>query len=220
MALVLCAAPVAQAQSSAQNPLSDIFTELWRTHGWQGSESLSGPGSSLEETRVVRDKLTQLIKTYNVTSIVDLACGDFYWMQHVDLAGATYTGVDIVAPMIKQLQQQYQTEDNKRVFLTADVTKDKLPKADLVIARDVIGHLTLENGLALIANARASGSTYLLSTYFTARRANEQITDGNWRPVDLSQPPYNLGAPIAVIHEDCAEGNGVFADKELGLWRL
>ena len=224
LAFSCCFAPVKAAQAEAsvedEGPLSSIFSKLWRTHGWRGSVSRSGPGSSLEATQAIREQLTQLIRTYNVQSVVDLACGDFHWMQHVDFAGATYTGVDIVAPMVESLQREFQTPDGKRTFLCGDATKDPIPKADLVIARDVVGHLSFENGQALIDNVRASGASYFLSTYFTGGRTNCQIEDGSWRPVDLSQAPYNLGPPLAVIHENCPEGNGEYADKELGLWRL
>lgn len=222
--LAFCLAPaaIAHAHDSAatKDGLSKVFTKIWSEDGWHGGDSKSGPGSDLQQTRVVREKLTALIKDYDVKSVVDLACGDFFWMKHVDFAGASYIGVDIVEPMIELLQRTYQTEDGMRSFLAADAVTDPLPKADLVIARDVLGHLTYEHGQALIDNVRASGATYFLSTYFTGNRVNSQIVDGEWRPLDLSKAPYNLGAPIAVIHEDCLEANGAYADKELGLWRI
>ncbi len=49
-------------------------------------ESESGPGSSMSFTQVTRDYLYDVIERYSVRSIVDVACGDWNWMRHVDLA--------------------------------------------------------------------------------------------------------------------------------------
>jgi len=49
-------------------------------------ESESGPGSSTSFTQGTREYLHDVIERYSVRSIVDVACGDWNWMRHVDLA--------------------------------------------------------------------------------------------------------------------------------------
>ena len=48
-------------------------------------ESESGPGSSMSFTQVTRDYLQDIIERYSVRSIVDVACGDWNWMRHIEL---------------------------------------------------------------------------------------------------------------------------------------
>ena len=42
---------------------------------------------------------------------------------------------------------------------------------------------------------------------------------GDWRPLNLERPPFNLPAPALLLNEGCTEGGDTFADKSLGLWR-
>ena len=42
----------------------------------------------------VTAELGELIRELGITSVVDAPCGDFNWMQDVDLAGASYWGCE------------------------------------------------------------------------------------------------------------------------------
>ena len=61
-----------------------IFEEHYRTNAWQGDESVSGTGSSLAATEVVRTVLPQIVSGFGITTLLDVPCGDFNWMQHLD----------------------------------------------------------------------------------------------------------------------------------------
>ena len=65
------------------NSIEDKFTKIFKLNYWGNNESVSGGGSSLESTKNIRHKLPQLINQFQVTSILDAPCGDFYWMAHV-----------------------------------------------------------------------------------------------------------------------------------------
>ena len=60
-------------------------------------ESESGPGSSLEFTKLTRVYLQDIVERYSIRSIIDVACGDWNWMRHImPLPGVqSYTGYDI-----------------------------------------------------------------------------------------------------------------------------
>src|SRR5258708_39545205 len=80
-----------------------VFTKIWETHYWGGA-SLSGTGSDLIQTEKIRNFLPQLLQRYNCRSMIDAPCGDFYWMQDVDLPLDRYVGIDVVLPLVAKNQ--------------------------------------------------------------------------------------------------------------------
>ena len=71
-----------------------------------------------------------------------------------------------------------------------------------------------------MANFKRSGARVLLTTTYTAGRANTDTADGEWRPIDLTGPPFGFPPPLRLINEGCTEGGGTFADKSIGVWKL
>jgi hypothetical protein len=59
-----------------------------------------------------------------------------------------------------------------------DLTKDRLPKVDLILSRDALVHLSSRDCLAALANFKSSKSQYLLMTTFPAVIKNEDILTG------------------------------------------
>jgi hypothetical protein len=89
--------------------VKELFDRVYKEHRWPGRESKSGPGSSIHQTAVVRDQLSKLVAELHITSVLDIPCGDFNWMQHVDLQSAHYIGADIVESMIAFNSFQFAT---------------------------------------------------------------------------------------------------------------
>lgn len=199
--------------------LREAFTEVYRRNIWRGDESRSGKGSGLAQTEAVRRELPPLLHRLGVGTLLDASCGDFFWMSQVELGDVRYTGVDIVEEMIAENERRHGAATRR--FLCLDVTRGALPRADLVLCRDCLVHLTLERALAAVANFKRSGATYLLATTFTGRRENHDFDAAlGWRPLNLQLPPFNFPAPVALIDEQYSGEEGRFRDKSLGLWRL
>jgi len=197
------------------------FQRIYNDNLWGNNESVSGEGSNLARTAVVRAKLPGLLTRHGVRSILDAPCGDFFWMKEVDLTGITYAGVDIVSDIIQRDRELYERPD--RHFLLGDLVADALPHADLILCRDCLVHLTYADTRKAIENFRRSGATWLLTTTFTGPRENRDIVTGDWRPINLERAPYNFPAPVEIINEETDEVDeelGAFPDKSLGLWRL
>ncbi len=201
----------------SQLPLAERFDRIVRTNLW-GAQSRSGLGSELGATARLRAILPSFLARHGVRSLLDVPCGDFGWLSLVDL-GVSYTGADIVPSLVDENERRYGGPSGRR-FLTLDLTKDALPRADLVLCRDCLVHLSFEHAGRALANIRASGATYLLTTTFLEHDANTDIEDGDWRMLNLERAPFNLPPPIDVLVEDCEEGDGAYADKALGLWRV
>ena len=182
---------------------------------------MSGEGSNLTRTAVVRAALPGLLARHGVRSLLDAPCGDFYWMKEVDLGDVDYIGVDIVPEIIARDVELY--AGPHRRFLLGDLVDGSLPKADLILCRDCLVHLPYHETRKALENFRRSGATWLLTTTFTGPRENHDIAIGDWRAINLEQPPYNFPRPVDVICEESDEVDeelGAFADKSLGLWRL
>ena len=169
------------------------------------SESKSGPGSSLIQTKELISKLPPLFKKYEVRSMLDIPCGDFYWMQKVHLDNVEYIGADIVPEIIKN-NQQYQS--NHVSFKRMDILNDELPKVDLIFCRDLFVHLTYEQIFRALKNIKDSGSKYLLTTSYKGRTHNKDIKEiGRWRALNLEISPFFIDQPVEEIFENCTEWN-------------
>ncbi len=197
----------------------EYFSKVHSTNGWHGVESLSVTGSDLVQTAAVREGLPHIFKSYDIASMLDIPCGDFYWMRHVDFTGVDYLGADIVDAIVEKNKQYTKGAVN---FAVLDLIKDELPCADLVFCRDCLVHLSFADAAAALKNIVKSRSKYLLTTSFTNRETNEDIstTGYAWRTLNLELEPFALPKPLFVLNENCTEGGGDYADKSLCLWRV
>ncbi|HEY9642601.1 MAG TPA: class I SAM-dependent methyltransferase [Coleofasciculaceae cyanobacterium] len=195
-----------------------VFTDICRSNVWSGKNSVSGPGSDDDQTRISTQELSGVFRDYRVSTLLDIPCGDFHWMKNVDLIDIDYTGADIVHDLIEKNTEQY-GRDGLR-FQKLDLIKDTLPKVDLVFCRDCLVHLSFKDIFRAFDNLCTSQSEYFLTTTFVARTKNRDIATGQWRTLNLELAPFTLPSPLKIINEGCTEGRGAYSDKSLGLWRI
>ena len=205
-------------QNFASKTVEEIFTETFRKRYWRSKESVSGRGAELSQTAVLRAELPQLLRQFGIKSLLDLPCGDFNWMQHVDLQNIQYTGGDIVDSLVVQNQAKYRNA--QRTFLHLDLLTDVLPDADCILVRDCLVHFSIAHIKQALANIKRSNITYLLTTSFPNLEKNEDIQTGYWRPLNLQKAPLFFPEPLYCLNEGCTEENGAFADKSLCLWKI
>lgn len=165
-------------------------------------ESLSGPGSSRKSTKQVMEFLKRLIVNGTVRSITDLGCGDLNWMKQILslFPHVRYTGIDCVQELIDRHKVAH--KDNKNhVFICDDILSKEIPKSDLVICRDVLFHMTFENGIKVLKNVSRSRSKLFLTTTYPELAQNRQVEfkehkSWGFRTINLLKPPYNLNHKI------------------------
>lgn len=197
----------------------EVFSDIYNSNHWQSQESISGSGSETKQTETIIRGLEKLLKEKNIESVLDLPCGDFNWMQKVDLSNIDYTGADIVEDLIASNIMKYKDRENIK-FKVLNLITDPLPKTDLIFVRDCLVHLSFEDINNAINNIKSSGSKYLLTTTFTDLQLNLDIVTGDWRPLNLQEKPFNFSKPLLVINENCTEGNGKSKDKSMALWEI
>lgn len=189
-----------------------IFSDIYRNNHWGDPESVSGRGSTLARTVAVRRELPALLASVGARSLLDAPCGDFNWMRRVELNGVEYVGADVTPELISRNRREHAGPG--RTFVVADITRDRLPRADVILCRDCFIHLSFRDVYAAVANFKRSGAAFLLATTHVNVGENEDIRTGGWRSVNLQGPPFNFPPPRRLITEDAELG------KCLGLWSL
>jgi hypothetical protein len=209
---------VRRALRSRDDERRSVFDAIFRANVWGDAESVSGSGSNLDQTRVVRRELPSLLRRWNVRRIVDAPCGDYHWMSQTALEVDSYIGIDLVPELIARNQSCFGTSVVR--FQQGDLVRSLLPSADLVFCRDCLVHLSFADARAAIRNMKASGARFLLTTTFTRGDANADVSNGGWRTLNLQLAPFDFPPPLELLIEECTEWDGAYADKALGLWRF
>jgi len=204
-----------RAEAGRPMPPLEAFRHVIETNLWGDRESVSGSGSSLDQTRRLRQELPALCRRLGIRSILDLPCGDGHWMTRVDLAGIAYTGGDLLPELVEANRVRSAAH-----FEVLDLTSSPLPPADLLLCRDCLVHFSFADAGRALANIRRARITWLLSTTFPEEAANLDIMTGDWRPLNLERPPFNFPTPALLLAEGCTEAGGRFLDKSLGLWAI
>lgn len=88
-------------------PRREVFAKIYRKNLWLDSESRSGVGSRVTETRNVSSALPRLLRELNVRTLLDAPCGDLNWIRHVELGPITYLGADIVPALISDHTERF-----------------------------------------------------------------------------------------------------------------
>jgi len=117
--------------------------------GWQSAETPCGSGSTIEATELIRSALPEIAKRYSIRTVSDAGAGDLHWIRSVAWS-VDYQGFDL-----------YPRHPDVAQF---DITKQVLPRSDLILCRHVLNHLSIQYAERALANFRASRSTYLLMT--------------------------------------------------------
>jgi len=129
--------------------------------GWRSTETPCGAGSELRNTTNVRSSLLEIVKKYKVKTVVDAGAGDLNWMKHMEW-DVQYQGYDL-----------YPRHESVIQF---DLTKETLPKSDLILCRHVLNHLSPDYAQKCIDNFSKSESKYLAVTNCDRQREMWQIT--------------------------------------------
>ncbi len=209
--------PIAEGVRAAKRAVlnrrapAEVFRGIFIDNAWDGTESISGPGSTMAASANVRTALPGLLRELGIRSLLDAPCGDAYWISTCFPPDVRYIGGDVVPEIIERNGTE---RGGLGEFRVMDLVSDDLPEADLILVRDCFIHLPNAWVRKALANIRRARIGYLLTTTFPDLGANADIEVGGFRPVNLQAPPFNLPRPERLIVESES------AAKQLGLWRL
>ena len=194
-------------------PLERVFAEFYEKNFWRDPETRSGKGSR-KDLSCVRDTLAalrEIVAHYDVRSLADIPCGDFNWIGEFLLdSRVRYVGYEIVAKLVADNREKHPGIEFRQLDIVEEVPeKADLIKADLILCKDLLNHLTYEEVRYALENMRRSGARYLLASNNFGYR-NRQLVARRWfnsRHLDITAAPLNYTAPI-------------WRSGYLGLWSL
>ena len=185
--------------------------------------SASGQGSDRGKATITSMKvIIDTIIKYKVRSMIDIPCGDVNWIFDSLLTDTlpVYIGLDISLGVIEVNQQRFWHHRNKHFYFW-DATLCELPKfryvsssssssgqelqsVDLVHVRDVIQHMTLEQGVAYFCNVFKSGPKVLITTTFPDSKVNHGAKEGGFYENNLQLEPFSFppGADCVATHPE------------------
>lgn len=208
-----------QSSRFSEAEMEEVFTDIYNTNFWGIEETRSGQGSTLLQMEPIIEDLNALFQKLEIKQLLDLPCGDFNWQQALDLTAIQYHGADIVKELIDENNKQFATDAIQ--FSQHDLTKDALPKSDLILNKDCFVHFSFDAILKSVENIKASGSKYFMTTSFTEHTVNFDIATGDWRPINLERAPFNFPKPLHVVQEYCTPGyEKEHKGKALAVWRI
>ena len=158
----------------------------------------SGPGGLGNHfSAAARKLLADIFVTFHIKSMVDIPCGDWEYMQWVNLTGVDYHGFDISKVLIQRHQRRFLRPGVQ--FDVLNLVTTVPPKADLVLSREMWFHVRPEVGARALRNVRASGARYQITSTHPDVKANKIPTDlwGHGRDwgyydINVELTPFNL----------------------------
>jgi SAM-dependent methyltransferase len=184
--------------------VSDEFSRIYSEGRWgrnSAGEGSSGVGSVYAYVRPYMKMLRHFLRKHHIRSVVDIGCGDWELSRHIDWKNIHYYGYDVAAKVVQRNKEKYETKNIR--FYCQDGIHSKLPKADLLICKDVLQHLP--NSFVFDFLKKTKRFKYCLVTndvtYGSANGwiPNQDIPAGQWRCVELAKPPFNVKGKIILI---------------------
>ena len=136
--------------------------------------------------------------------MLDVPCGDMIWMPLFLEArrDVDYTGFDIVSEMIIGHRKNFASKHPDWRFSDRDIVVDGLNESyDVVLNRQMLQHLYLDDALRFLHAISASGSKFLFITTTSNYDKNTELAvqgraAGRSRYLNLELPPISLPPPL------------------------
>ncbi len=107
--------------------MEQVFLYIWRHQNWGSSETVSGHGSTLAQTGMLRAALPSLFRELGIKVLLDIPCGDYNWMSAIRPSVEAYIGADIVSGLINVNQIRYGDRHTQFMCLDSPETCFRTP---------------------------------------------------------------------------------------------
>jgi len=192
-----------------------VFHSIIERKAWGSDESVSGHGSTVAATAILRRRLADVFARLRIKSLVDAPCGDMNWMRHLEYELDHYIGIDLVPTLIEELKKQ--TFSSNYDFRVGNIATHVLPTADALFCRDCLVHLPFSVIHEALRSWKMTGFKFIFVTTFPTRRSNSDCMVGDWRPLNMEISPCKWPKPLMILNENY---DPPFRDKSVGVWTL
>jgi SAM-dependent methyltransferase len=198
ISLLLCLALNALYANFDKNiPISNesAFSYIYENGVWgcdENGQGTSGGGSDPKNAASYLAFLQQFLADHQITSVVDLGCGDFRVGNSICWDGINYVGIEVVESVVRRNIENFQASNIS--FLLADGANYPLPAADLLICKDVLQHLPFADIYQIVRQFRQFKYCLIINDVnpITLTCKNKDINRGGYRQLDLTRKPFRL----------------------------
>jgi SAM-dependent methyltransferase len=150
--------------------------------------------------------LKEFVKTNNIKTILDLGCGDFNLMKHVDFKDVEYLGVDLVNELIEKNNINYGSINIK--FINNKIHDYEFKdNYDLILCKDVLQHWSTQSVITFLSVIKNYKYCLLINDYnndeYYNKNFNVPILDSEYTIVDLTADPYNVNGEYIFEWQSC-----------------
>lgn len=182
-------------------PTKDVMEQIYDQSLWGGKEFDFYSGIGSHDPMIVNiyvKTVTNFLKSHDhKMTICDIGCGDFNIGQHIFKYSKKYFAIDIVEELIERNKIKFKTKNLE--FLCLDIANDVLPKADVIIIRQVLQHLS-NNEIQQILNRLKTCKYIILTEHLpvgdfipnTNKIASQGIRLKQQSGVDILSAPFNF----------------------------
>jgi len=195
-----------------------VFDNIYKNKKW-GSNideskniTLSGGASTIEINKYRIKFLRDFINSNNITNLYDI-CGDCNWQYEIIKGNnnINYYGYDVSKIALEKAKSKNKDNNNmyfndEPIDLSLTVLECDYPDNSLIIIKEVIQHLPLENGIKMLQNIKKSGIKYIaITNYDIDIYKNRKPIATHERPPILN--PQNINTDIG---GDKMDGGGYY----------
>lgn len=121
---------------------AEKFTEIYKNNIWGNGIDipLSGSGSLPKNSEIYSQIVQEFISEYRIDSVLDIGHGDWQMWNKYRFENTKYMGIDVANNLSAQLNKKHGTSQIQ--FKQLNCVTEALPKADLLICKDVLQHLS------------------------------------------------------------------------------
>ena len=182
-------------------PTKDVMEQIYDQSLWGGKEFDFYSGIGSHDPMMVNiyvKTVTDFLKSHDhKMTICDIGCGDFNIGQHIFKYSKKYFAIDIVEELIERNKIKFKTKNLE--FLCLDIANEVLPKADVIIIRQVLQHLS-NNEIQQILNRLKTCKYIILTEHLpvgdfipnTNKIASQGIRLKQQSGVDILSAPFNF----------------------------
>ncbi len=182
-------------------PTKKVMEQVYELNLWGNNSSVFYSGFGSHDSEIVNPYLEGVKYFLNSfkkpISVCDLGCGDFNVSKELVKYSKKFIAVDIVSELIEHNKKKFVAENLE--FKCLNIAVDDLPKADCVILRQVLQHLSNNEVISIVS--KLVNFKYVILT--------EHLPEGSFTPnkniisgqgirikkesgLDLLKPPFNF----------------------------
>ena len=196
-----------------------IFYLIYKSFHWRDyhktslNESSSGLGSDINVTKKLTNDLDDFLKKNKIKSLLDIACGDFVWMNKLISKNNNlkYLGLEIVDKIVINNNKLFSNSNIK--FKCLDVINESFPKNyDFILVRDFLIHIKNNDVINLIKKIKESNCKFFAINNFPYIKINKENKGyGHHRFLNIEIEPFNLKNVYKVINDH---------DRKLNIYKI